>query len=324
MPPPSGPFKALITETLDPACADWLSTHAQVDWCSHEDTAQLATYLADADALVVRTYTQVDQRLLDQAPRLKVVGRAGVGLDNIDLAACRQRGVEVVYTPDANTQAVAEYTLALMLDELRPRAGFNQHISPDRFHKMRKDLVGQQMDSLTLGLLGFGSIGRRLGAMAHAMGMKLLVNDILPEAELRDGVGYPFDYVDKDRFYSQSDVVSIHADGRVENRHLINAAALAKLKPTCLLINTSRGLIIDNTALAQWAKSVRQAGGRAVLDVHDPEPPPEDYPLLGTPNVRLLPHLASRTHQAMLNMSWVVRDVVAVLNGQPPSHPATQ
>jgi phosphoglycerate dehydrogenase-like enzyme len=312
----------IITETLDAVPAQWLGQRAEVVWCAHDKTQELAGHLARADGLVVRTYTQVNDALLNQAPRLKVVGRAGVGLDNIDLPACRRRGVQVVYTPDANTQAVVEYVLGLMLDAFRPRYTLTGPVSPSVFHKLRKEQVGLQLDELTLGILGFGRIGKRLGKAAHAIGMKVLVNDLLPEKQLHAAVDFPFKFVDKAALYQQNDVLTVHVDGRPENRGLIDAPALAQLKKNCLLINAARGMLIDNAALVQWAKAVESFGGRAILDVHEPEPMPPDYPLYGLHNVRLLPHLASRTGRALENMSWVVRDVASVLEGGQPQYPA--
>lgn len=314
----------LITETLDPIAADWLSEHARVAWQPHDQTEALAAALTEAQGLVVRTYTQVNADLLAQVPQLKVVGRAGVGLDNIDIPACRQRGVEVVHTPDANTQAVVEYVIGLILDTFRPRANMVGHVSPDEFLAMRKEHVGRQLDEMTLGIVGFGRVGQRLGRVAHAIGMKLLVNDLVPADVSRDAVEYPIEVCDKADLYARSDIVSIHVDGRASNRHMIEAGALSYLNNAALLINTSRGMVIDNDALHAWASRSHDAGGRAIIDVHDPEPPQPGYPLVGLPNVRLLPHLASRTDTAMLNMSWVVRDVMAVLNGESPKYPAPE
>lgn len=310
----------LVTETLAERPATWLGERAELVWGSLDDRDALHRQLADADALIVRTYTQVDDALLEAAPKLKVVGRAGVGLDNIDLEACRRRGLPVVYTPDANTQAVVEYVLGLMLDELRPRTDLPATVEPEQFHALRKSEVGRQLDQLTLGILGFGRIGKRLGRAAHALGIDLLVCDLLPEGELRAAVDYPVTFVDHDALYAGSDVLSIHVDGRAANRHLIDAEALAKLRPNCLLINAARGMLVDAHALADWLAAHREA--RAVLDVHDPEPPPPDYPLYRLPNARLLPHLASRTDTALENMSWVVRDVWTVLDGRAPQYPA--
>ncbi|MEX0775418.1 MAG: NAD(P)-dependent oxidoreductase [Phycisphaeraceae bacterium] len=314
--------QVLITETLDEVPAGWLAQRADVTWARHEQGGDLTPHLPQAQGMIVRTYTQVNQALLDRAPLLRVVGRAGVGLDNIDVAACRRRGVEVVYTPDANTQAVVEYVLGLMLDLYRPRTRMSRAVTDSEFHALRKSQVGRQLDELTLGILGFGRIGKRLGQVAHAIGMNLLVNDLLPEAEMRKAVDYPFDYVDKARLYAESDIVTIHVDGRAANRGLIDAAALGQLKPTCVLINAARGMLVDTPALAAWARQAEEQGGKAVLDVHDPEPPLPSYELYGLPNVHLLPHLASRTDRALENMSWVARDVMAVLEGRKPQYPA--
>jgi len=314
--------KVILTEHLNKDCAAWLAEYAQVVRCPYDQPRQLAEQLKDADALVIRTYTQINTALLDQAPNLKVIGRAGVGLDNIDLAACQQRGIVVTHTPAANTQAVVEYVFSLMLDALRPRQSFDAAIAPDMFKQARADLVGTQLESLTLGILGFGRIGKRIGQVAGAIGMNLVVNDLLPEVQLRKQASYSFEFVDKPRLFSHCDVLTIHIDGRAGNRHLINADVLSQLKPHCLLINTARGMVVDAHALAQWARQVADQGGQAVIDVHDPEPPPADYPLYGIDNVRLLPHLAARTETALKNMSWVVRDVMAVLNGSAPSFPA--
>ncbi len=313
------PPRVLITETLSQAAAKWLEERADVVWCAYDEPG-LGAQLASAEGLVVRTYTIVDRAFLDQAPKLKVVGRAGVGLDNIDLQACRQRGVRVVYTPDANTQAVVEYVLALMLDHYRPRTDLPAQASADTFHQLRKTEVGTQLDQLTLGIVGFGHIGKRLGQAAHAIGMNLRVCDLLPEAELRKAVDYPFDFVDHETLYAGSDIVSIHVDGRPSNRQMLDAEMLNHLRDDCVFINAARGMLVDADDIAEWAKAHPKA--RVILDVHDPEPPPSDYVLYGLPNVRLLPHIASRTHRALENMSWVVKDVVKVLEGGEPVYPA--
>lgn len=314
--------KIVITETLDKVCVRWLDQRADVTWCSLDDRSFLDTQLPTADGLVIRTYTQVDDQLLDRTDRLRVIGRAGVGLDNIDLAACARRNIPVVYTPDANTRSVVEYVLGLILDDLRPRSSLLAPVDGTTFHQLRKEQVGTQLDELTLGILGFGRIGQRLGSVANALGMKLVVNDLRPESEVRAKVTFPFEFVDKSTLYERSNILTIHIDGRQNNRHLINADVLSQLRPDCLLINAARGMLVDNGALLDWCQGVADQGGRAVLDVHDPEPIPQDYPLFGLPNIRLLPHIASRTTTALRNMSWVVRDVMSVLEGKEPQYPA--
>ncbi len=311
--------RVLITETLAESAEAWLCERTQVERCAHDD-AGLDRPLGEAEGLVVRTYTIVDEAFLDRAPKVKVIGRAGVGLDNIDLPACKRRGIRVVYTPDANTQAVVEYVFALMLDHYRPRTDLPTYAEVETFHSLRKTEVGKQLDQLTLGIVGFGRIGKRLGCVAHALGMNLNVCDLLPEVELRKAVDYPFGFVDHKTLYANSDIVSIHADGRAANKRMIDAEALGHLRDDCLFINAARGMLHDSDALARWAKT--HPGAQVILDVHNPEPPPEDYSLYELPNVRLLPHIASRTFEALDNMSWVVRDVVKVLEGNEPEHAA--
>lgn len=305
------PPLTIITETLDPDCAEWLSQRTELVHCAH-DAPEFDDLLPRAQALVIRTYTLITPELLDKAPNLKVVGRAGVGLDNVDLEACKTRGVQVVYTPDANTQAVVEYVTGLILDDLRPRTTLKP---ADDFHALRKTEVGRQLDELTIGILGFGRIGSRMARAAHGLAVQnILINDLLDLDEP------DYRVVDKPTLFRESDILTIHVDGRPENRHLIDADVLAQLKPDCLLINAARGMLVDHAALADW--STANPGSRAILDVHDPEPPARENPLFDLPNVRMLPHLASRTHTALSNMSWVVRDVAAVLEGQTPKYPA--
>lgn len=315
-------FNVVVTETLDAKPAQWLAERVDLHWASHEKGQSLTPYLAAADALLVRTYTQVNDALLDQAPNVKVVGRAGVGLDNIDLAACKRRNIPVVYTPDANTQAVIEYVFGLILDDFRPRYAIKSPVDAATFHQLRKDQVGRQLDELTLGIVGFGRIGKRLGKLAHTIGMKVLATDILPEKDLRAAVDFPFDFVDDSTLYRSCDIVTIHVDGRPENKHMINAKTLGCMRADAMFINAARGMLVNNDDLAAWALASQSQGGRAILDVHDPEPIPMNYPLYGLSNVLLLPHLASRTGPALENMSWVARDVLAVLQGEKPKYPA--
>lgn len=319
--------RVLITERLDGDCAAWLAERVEVVWVEHGAPDAMARELPGADGMVVRTYTRVDAALLAQAPKLRVVGRAGVGLDNFDLPACAAAGVAVVYTPDANTQAVVEYVTGLMIDHVRPKTpipppppGATDEQVAATFHGLRHTEVGRQLDEMTLGILGFGRIGKRLGAVAHALGMNLRVCDVLPEAELRKAVEYPFTFCSREELYRGSDVLSVHVDGRPENRGMIDAGAFEAMREHALLINAARGMLVDHAALADWAEA--RPTSTAILDVHDPEPPPADFPLHGRANVILLPHLASRTHTALKNMSWVVRDVAGVLAGETPRFPA--
>lgn len=305
------------TEHLDAGAEAWLAERSEVVHAAVDD-ARFDMLAPDVRALVVRTYTRVDERLLDRLPRLEVVGRAGVGLDNIDVQACRARGVEVVHTPDANTQAVVEYVVALLCDALRPRVTLGEPIDRDRWSEIREEICGAwQMNELILGILGFGRIGRRVAQVASAIGFTVIYHDLveIPTSERHGATP-----VDLAGLLGESDVLTIHVDGRDANHGLLDAGMLERVKSDLVLINTSRGFVVDENALAAWLE--RHPAALALLDVHAEEPFTTDDPLLGLGNAHLAPHLASRTATALSNMSWVVKDVWRVLQGETPHHPA--
>lgn len=307
-----------VTELLSECASAWLAERCDVIRAKPCEPA-FAEAAERISGLVVRTYTTVDEKLLRCLPNLKVVGRGGVGLDNIDVEACRARGVTVVSTPDANTQAVVEFVLCCLCDALRPRAPLERALSKEEWHQARdEELVGLwQMNELTLGILGLGRIGRRVAEVAKAIGFDVIFHDIrgIPDED-RNGA----EPVDLDTLFAESDIVTVHVDGRAANRHFVGAELLNRLKPDAIVINTSRGFVVDHHALADWLRSHPAAA--ALLDVHDPEPIPATNPVLGLDNAHLTPHLASRTLTAMDNMSWVVKDVLAVLEGRTPQWPA--
>ena len=310
----------IVSEGSDPKPLDWLRSRCRVVEAS-ADTPEFSAHLPAAEGLVVRTYTKVNDDLLARAPRLRVVGRGGVGLENIDVAACRRRGIEVVYSPDANTLAVGDFVFGYALQLLRPWAPFRDAVYPPKeFKRIRDTVRGRQLNELTLGVLGMGRVGRRVAHIgAHGFGMRVLYNDIL-DPQLPPDLAARVRSVDKSTLYRESDVLSLHVDMRPGNEHLVGRDQLAAMKPTAILINTSRGEVLDAAALAAALRAKKLAG--AALDVFSPEPPGADFPLLGLDNVILTPHLAARTHTALENMSWVVRDVVEVLEGRPPKYPA--
>jgi len=308
----------IVTEATDPQPLQWLRERVHLEEINYDDP-KLAEFLPQAEGLVVRTYTKVNEAFLAKAPRLKVVGRGGVGLENIDVAACRRRGVEVVYTPDANTLAVGDFVIGYMLQLLRPWGFFRDKIlEPAEFQRIRNTKRGRQLNELTLGILGMGRVGRRVGHIAAlGFGMRVIYNDIVDVASRLD---FPAESVDKPTLFREADVLSLHTDMRPGNEHLVGAAQLATIKPSAILINSSRGEVLDTQALAAAIREKRLAG--AAIDVFDPEPPKADFPLLGFENVLLTPHIAARTYVAMENMSWVVRDIVEVLQGRRPKYPA--
>jgi len=309
----------LVTEGSDPKPLQWLRDRAEVIEVSFDAEPAFSEALAQANGMVVRTYTKVNDALLDRAPNLKVVGRGGVGLENIDVAACRRRGIEVVYTPDANTIAVGDFVFGYLLQLLRPWNFFKESAySREEFKRIRNTVRGRQLNELTIGILGMGRVGRRVGRIAAmGFGMRVIYNDLLDVARFLE---FPAISVDKPTLFTQSDILTIHVDMRPGNEHLVSADQLQQLKKEAVLINTSRGEVLDAQALADAIREKRLAG--AAVDVFDPEPPREDFPLLGLDNVLLTPHLAARTGTALENMSWVVRDVLEVLEGRTAKYPA--
>lgn len=301
------------TEHLSPAAAAWLGERADLVVAA-DGTPGFEAAAPRAEGLVVRTYTRVDARLLDRLPRLRAVGRAGVGMDNIDLGECERRGIACFNTPDANTQAVVEYVTCLLCDALRPRLMLTEPVGIERWNEIRREVVAhRQMDELTLGVLGFGRIGRRVAQVAAAIGFEVRFHDLVevPEAD-RAGARA----VTAERLFAECDVVTVHVDGRASNARLVGPHLLERMRPGAVLVNTSRGFVVDHEALARHLR--RDPTSMALLDVHDPEPFDASNPLLGLPNAHLAPHLASRTDAAMEAMSWVVRDVVAAL--RPPAN----
>lgn len=307
----------LQTERLHAESAAWLAERADLVEAAPGEAAFEAV-IGRAAGLVVRTYTRVDDGLLDRAPALRVVGRAGVGLDNIDLEACAARAVTVVHTPDANTTAVVEYVFALLLDTLRPRMFLEHAVDRETWGALRRDCAAaRQLSDCVLGVYGFGRVGSRVARVAASFGMRVRYHDLVEIPEAVRGGAEP---VSRERLLAESDVVTVHVDGRPANRGLLGTEAFAQLKGDAVFVNTSRGFVVDAAALAAWLRA--HPGARALLDVHEPEPFAADHPLLGVPNARLLPHLAAATATADRNMSRVVEDVWRVLVGEPPRHRA--
>lgn len=308
----------LVTEGSDPKPLAWLKERAHVVE-AEPDSPEFNAALPDVLGMYVRTYTKVNAALLARCPKLKVVGRGGVGIENIDVKACRARGVEVVYTPDANSFAVADFVFGYALQLLRPWAFFKDRVyEPKEFKRIRDAIRGVQLNELTIGILGMGRVGQRVGKIAaNGFDMRVIYNDLL---DVRSQLKFPATAVDKPTLFREADIVTLHIDMRPGNEHLVNAAMLSLMKPTAILINASRGEVLDDAALAAAIRAKKIAG--AAIDVFDPEPPTPDYPLLGFDNVLLTPHMAARTHTAVENMSWVVRDVIEVLNGGKAKYPA--
>jgi phosphoglycerate dehydrogenase-like enzyme len=307
----------VVTEGSDARPLEWLKERARVVEIGAGDPAFFER-LGEASGLLVRTYTKVNAGLLDRAPKLKVVGRGGVGLENIDVKECRRRGVEVVYTPDANTLAVGDFVFGYLLQLLRPWNFFRDRVyEPKEFKRIRDTVRGRQLNEMTIGILGMGRVGKRMGHIAaNGFGMRVIYNDLVEIS----GLDFPATAVDKPTLYREADVLTIHVDMRAGNENLVGREQIGMMKSSAVVINTSRGEVLDAGALAEAIRGGRIFG--AAIDVFAPEPPGGDFPLLGLERVLLTPHLAARTTTALENMSWVVRDVMGVLEGKAAKYPA--
>jgi glyoxylate reductase len=269
--------------------------------------------LADKDALVAVITDEVSPALIDAAPNLKVVSNIAVGFNNIDIGYARARGVVVTNTPDVLTESVADFTLGMILGITRRMAEGDRLIRRHGWKGFALDfMLGSDLTGKQLGLVGFGRIARAVAKRASVFAMRVAYADV---AEA-DG---PFERLSLDRLLNSSDVVSLHVPLTAETRHLIDKRALTRMKRTAYLVNTSRGPVVDEAALA-WALSERLIAG-AALDVYEQEPAVHPD-LLALENVLLVPHLGSATTEtrtAMANLA--ANNVVAVLGGRPPLTP---
>ena len=275
---------------------------------------ELKRLLTSADALVVRNQTRVDADLVAGAENLKVVGRLGVGLDNIDVAVLKERGVVVTWGPGSNAVSVAEHVLGAMLELSRTFGKVSAELHGGAWD--RQAAVGTELYGKTLGIVGLGDIGSRLARRAHAFGMSVVAHD--PAAH--ENAFAPQEYGVRLLELSEvltSDFVSLHAPLLPSTKHLINAQSLRLMKPSAYLINTARGGLVDEHALADALRAGKLAG--AALDVREHEPPGEADPLRGLANVILTPHVAGVTEESNARVSFhVVQDVVRVLQGLAP------
>ncbi|MCK4625874.1 MAG: 3-phosphoglycerate dehydrogenase [Phycisphaerae bacterium] len=279
---------------------------------------ELVAALADAEALLIRTYTQVGERVLDSAPRLRVVGRGGVGVENINVAAAAARGIPVVHTPAAATEAVAELTIGLMLALERKILTGDARVRAQQFAAARRAAVGRELGQCTLGIIGMGRIGQAVSRIATAgFGMRVVYNDIIEVGPL----DFPAEPMPKAQVYAAADIVTLHVTLTSLTRGMIDARALAHFRPATTLIDTARGAILDAEAVSAALHEGRLAG--AAIDVFEPEPPPKGHPLLTAPNVILSPHAGARSFRGQERMNQVVEDVIAVLQHRPPRYPVT-
>jgi len=284
--------RILIADPLEKSGIDILrSAGAEVTVVESADRPRLKELIADADALVVRSATKVTRELLAAAPKLKVVGRAGIGVDNVDVPAATELGVLVVNAPTANVMSAVEHTFALLLALARhiPAAD----ASMKRGEWDRKTFKGVELQGKTLGLVGFGKIGQRVGARARAFEMEVIFVD--PAIDAARGRQLGAEKVTVDELVERADVVSFHCPLNPGTRGILGAERIARLRKGALVVNCGRGGVVDETALLAALESGHLAG--AALDVYEQEPPnrPE---LARHPRVVATPHIGAQTAEA--------------------------
>jgi D-3-phosphoglycerate dehydrogenase len=305
----------LIAESMLGADVDALSARFDVE-CLPElwkDPALLAEKVKDCRALIVRNQTKVTAALLAAAPNLLVVGRAGAGLDNVDVKYAQKEGIVVASTPDQNAISVAELAMGLMLSLARFIPAAHQDTIKGNWN--RKKFVGMELYGKTLGILGAGRIGYLTARRAMAFGMKVLAYDpyLSPDNIMLSEL--QAELVSLDELMARADVVSCHLPSTPQTTGMLNSACFAKMKPGAFFINTSRGKVVCEPDLAKALKDGTIAG--AALDVRATEPP-QAGELESLPNVILVPHIAAFTHEAQDRVTKAVcEDVARVLDGKP-------
>jgi len=295
-------MRVLVSDKLGEAGIDLFEqeTGIDVDVKTGLSPDELKSIIGDYDALVIRSATKVTEDLLDSAQNLKVVGRAGIGLDNVDIPAATKKGVVVMNTPGGNVVTTAEHTIALMMSLTRNIPQGTASLKAGRWDK--KNLQGREIMDKILGVIGFGKIGSVVADRARGLKMRVMVYDpvIPPETIEKKG----FEPVSLEALYAAADYITVHVPKSKYTQGMIDKAAIEKMKPGVMLINCARGGIVDEASLKEALESGRVAG--AAMDVFETEPPPTDHPLLSLENVVLTPHLGASTIEAQTNVAVAV------------------
>jgi (S)-sulfolactate dehydrogenase len=303
----------VISEFMDEAAVDDLRR----DFSVHHDKGlvdrpdELASLLSGARALIVRNRTQVRGPLLQAGMRLEAIGRLGVGLDNIDVEACKTRGIALLPATGANDVSVAEWVIAATLILIRGAFASTAEVLAGKWPRER--LIGGEIFGRTLGLIGFGSIARKTASRARALGMRIIATDPFVGADAPAWTKHDVERVDLNTLLARADAVSLHVPLNAETRNLIDAARLAQMKRSAILLNAARGGVVDETALAAALKAGRLKG--AALDVFAEEPLRAGSPLVDAPNLLVTPHIAGVTEESNVRVSAVTaRNVRRALN----------
>jgi D-3-phosphoglycerate dehydrogenase len=308
--------RVLVSDAIADSGLSLLRESFPVDVRTGLDEDELVSIIGDYDALIVRSGTKVTARVVEAGEQLQVIGRAGVGVDNIDVNAATERGVLVVNAPDGNTVAAAEHTIALLMSLARNVAQADASLRHRKWE--RKQLMGIEVAGKTLGVVGLGRIGREVSRRGRGLGMRVLAHDPYTSSAVASNVGAEL----RDRLedvLTEADFLTVHVPLSAATRGLIGEQELALMKPMARVINVARGGIVDEGALLVALDDGRLAG--AALDVFEDEPP-FDSPLLQHPKVIVTPHLGASTREAQIAVSVdVAHQVLDILAGKPAAHP---
>jgi D-3-phosphoglycerate dehydrogenase len=288
----------LIADTVDKECPARLRAAGfQVTEDFEISPDDLKKKIGSYDVLIVRSRTKVTKDVLEGAAKLKLIGRVGVGMDTIDVAAAEAKGIKVINTPQMSTIAVAELVISMMLNLIRGTHLANESVKKGQWEK--KKFQGGELNGKTLGVVGFGRIGRAVAERAKAFGMKILVYDVVvDEAGLKRLGGERIAAIEE--LFTRSDIVTLHIPLILETRKLINPKSLQLFKTGAFLVNASRGEVVDTAALLEALKSKKLAG--AAVDVYENEPPKETWEkeLVSLPSVVATPHIGAQTKEAQV------------------------
>lgn len=307
-------MKALVTERISQQGLDILAGAAQVDVRLGLEGHELVEAIGAYRVLVVRSATQVTRPVIEAGDRLEVIGRCGVGVDNIDVEAATRRGILVINSPYGNTLAAAEHTISMLLALARCIPDAVASLRQGQWERAR--FLGTEVHDKVLGVVGFGRIGTEVARRAQGLEMQVICFD--PQLNLERARLMNVEAVSFDELLARSDFVSFHVPLNRHTRGLLNAAAIAKMKPTARIVNCARGGVVDEQALADALRQGQLAG--AAVDVWEHEPPLGEHrsPLLDAPNVLCTPHLGASTAEAQENVAIdVARQVIAALRGEP-------
>jgi len=275
----------------------------QIDYRPGITRQELLLHVGDYDALVVRSRTRVDREVLEAGTRLKLVARPGTGLDNVDVVFAKSKDIAVVNSPESLVEAVAEHVMLLMLASARKLTVADQSTRAGAWAK--DELVGRELRGKTLGIVGLGRIGRRIGELARSLGMTIQVYDVIPiPPAVLEGIGARL--VELDALFASADYVTLHVPMTDETKHMVDSRRLSLMKRTAIVVNTSRGGVIDESALVD-ALELGTIGG-AALDVFEREPPTGK--LLTAPNTILTPHIGGQTAEAQADAITIVGEKI--------------